>query len=47
LGPSTVENDRVEANSIEKTETKGEFIELLKDSTADFYDCKLGRLRRV
>ena len=47
LGPSSVENDRVEADTIEKTETKGEFLELLKDSAADFYDCKLGRLGRV
>jgi hypothetical protein len=39
-----MEDDELEADAEEETETKSEFIELLKDSTADFYDSKLGRL---
>ncbi len=44
LGSSPMEDDGVEADAEEETETKSEFIELLKDGTADFYDGKLGRL---
>jgi hypothetical protein len=42
-----MEDDRVEADPKEETEAKSEFIKLLKDSTADFYDNKLGGLGRV
>lgn len=47
LGPSSMEDDGVEANAIEETEAKSEFIKLSKDGTANFYDCKLGRLGGV
>jgi hypothetical protein len=41
------EDNRVEADAKEEIEAKSEFIKLLKDSIAEFYDCKLSRLRRV
>ena len=47
LGPSSMEDDGIEADAKEEAETKSEFIELAKDATADFYDCKLGRLGGV
>jgi hypothetical protein len=47
LGSSSMEDDRVEADAKEETEAESEFIKLVKDSTADFYDRKLGRLGRV
>ena len=42
-----MEDDGIEANAKEETEAKSEFIKLPKDATADFYDCKLGRLGGV
>jgi hypothetical protein len=47
LGASSMKDDRVEADAKEETEAKSEFIKLLEDSTADFYDSELGRLGRV
>ena len=47
LGPSSMENDGIKADTKEETEAKNEFIKLPKDGTADFYDCKLGRLGGV
>jgi hypothetical protein len=47
LGSSSMEDDGVEADAKEETEAKSELIKLVEDSTADFYDCKLGRLGRV
>jgi hypothetical protein len=47
LGPSSMEDDGIEADAKEETEAKSEFIELPKDATADFYDSKLGRLGGV
>lgn len=47
LGPSSMEDDGVEADAKEETEAKSEFIKLLKDSTADFYNRKPGRLGGV
>ena len=42
-----MKDDRVEADAKEETEAKSEFIKLLEDSTADFYDSEFGRLGRV
>jgi hypothetical protein len=47
LGPSSMEDDGIEADAIEETEAESEFIKLAKDGTADFYDRKLGRLGGV
>jgi hypothetical protein len=47
LRSSSMEDDGVEADANEKTEAKSEFIKLPEDGTADFYDCKLGRLGGV
>jgi hypothetical protein len=42
-----MEDDRVEADSIEETEAKGEFVELPQDGATDFYDGEFGRLGRI
>ena len=47
LGSSSMEEEGVQADAKEETEAKSEFIKLPEDGTADFYDCKLGRLGGV
>jgi hypothetical protein len=42
-----MEDDGIKADTIKETETKGEFVKLSKDGTANFYNCKLGGLGRV
>jgi hypothetical protein len=42
-----MEDHRIEADTIEETEAKREFVKLFEDTAADFYYCKLGGLGRV
>lgn len=40
LGTSTVEDDRVEADTVKEAETRGEFVNLVEDGTSDLDDRK-------
>jgi len=42
-----MEDDRIEADTIEETEAESKLVELTEDTTSDFYDSKLGGLRGV
>ena len=44
LGPSTVQDDGVESNAIQETNTEGQLIKLVENGTSNFDDGKLCRL---
>lgn len=47
LGTCAVENDGIEADTVEEAKTEGEFIELVEDGASDLDDCELCGLGRV
>jgi len=47
LGTTAMEDDRIQADAVEKTETQSEFIELPQYSTADFDNSELCWVRRI
>ena len=42
-----MDDDRIQADTIEKTETKSEFVQLLQYSTADFDDSEFCWMRGI
>lgn len=47
LRSSAMEHDRVEADAIKEAEAERELLDLVKDSTTNFDDCKFGRVVRM
>lgn len=47
LGSSTMENDRIKTDTVQKAQTESQFIQFREYGAADFDNRKLGRLRGV
>lgn len=47
LGTTAMDDDRIQADTIEKTETKSKFVKLAQYSTADFYDSEFCWMRGI